>query len=151
MRIVLAVVEDRQSEHLRVFDRAVHELVGLDAEAVVGEGDDARLLERAVWGELLALHADGDAAGGIDVDRGGGRDGFDQRDGAGVVHDGRGVGHAHDGSESAGGGGLRTGEDGFLVRLAGLAEMHMDVHEAGAHDEARGVDDLRGLFLRGGE
>ena len=37
--IVLTVVENGEIEHLRVLDRAVHELVRLDAKSVVGEGD----------------------------------------------------------------------------------------------------------------
>ena len=69
-RGVLAVVHDRQVEHLRVFAGAAHELVALHAVAVVGDGDDAGALERADGRERLALHADGDAAGGIDVDDG---------------------------------------------------------------------------------
>ena len=63
----------------------------------------------------------------------------------------RGVGHAHDGGEAARGGGVRAGGDGFLVRLAGLAEVDVDVDEAGAGDEAAGVDLLRAFFRRGGE
>ena len=150
-RLVLTVVEHGEVEHLRVFDGAAHELVGLHAEAVVGERDDASFLERAVRGELLALHADGDAAGRVNAHGRGGTGGLDELDGAGVVGDGRGVGHAHHGGETAGGGGLRTGEDGLLVRLAGLAEMDVDVDEAGADDEAAGVDHARLFLLRASE
>jgi hypothetical protein len=149
---VLAVIHDGQVEHLGVFDGAAHEFVVLDAVAVVGDGDDAGAFERADGGEGLALHADGDAAGGENFHDGVAANGVvDVLDGAGVVGDGRRVGHAHDGGEPAGGGGAGAGGDGFLMRLAGLAEVDVDVDEAGAGDEAGGVDFLRGLFLRGGE
>ena len=141
-----------QVEHLRVLDGAAHELVVLHAMAVVGDGDDAGALERAGGRELLALLPDGDAAGRIDVDDGAAFDGVvDVLDGAGVVGDRAGVRHADDGGESAGGGGPRAGLDGLLVRLAGLAQVHVDVDQAGAGDEAAGVDLLRRLLLRGGE
>ena len=100
-------------------------------------------------GELLAFHPDGDAAGGINANGGLGGGGVDQLDSAGVVGGRRGVGHAHDRGEPAGGGGLRAGEDVFLVRLAGLAEMDMDIDQAGA-DHETGRIDLAGLFLLGG-
>ena len=66
-RVVLAMVEREQVEHPRVVERAAHDLVVLHAMAVVGDRDHARLDERADGRELLAFHADGDAAGGEDV------------------------------------------------------------------------------------
>src|SRR5690606_7415432 len=102
--VVLAVVHEREVEHLGVFAGAAHEFVGLHAVAVVGDGDDAGAFERADGGEGLALHADGDAAGLVDLDAGGAGDGvLDELDGAGAVGDGRGVGHADHGGEAAGG------------------------------------------------
>ena len=53
--------------------------------------------------------------------------------------------------KTTGGGGAGTGFDGFLVRLAGFAEMHMDIDETGAGDEAGGVDFFHLLFIGGGE
>jgi hypothetical protein len=46
---------------------------------------------------------------------------------------------------------LGAGEDVLLVRLAGLAEMDVDVDQARAHDEALCVDDFGGFLLRCGE
>ena len=103
-------------------------------------------------GEGLTLHADGNAAGGEDFDNGVTADGVvDELDGAGVVGDGGRVGHAHDGGEAAGGGGAGAGANGLLVRLAGFAEVDVDIDEAGAGDEPVGVDFFRAFFLRGGE
>ena len=151
-RGVLTVIHDREVEHRRVFARATHEFVGLDAIAVVGNGDDAHAFERADGCEGLTLHAHGDAAGGEDFDDGVTADSVvDELDGAGVVGDGGRVGHAHDGGEAAGGGGARAGADGLLVRLAGFAEVDVDIDEAGAGDEPVGVDFFRAFFLRGGE
>jgi hypothetical protein len=53
---------------------------------------------------------------------------------------GLGVGHGHHGGEAAPGGGAAAGLDGLLRLKAGLAEVHVDVHQAGAHDAAGGVD-----------
>ncbi len=136
-RRVLAVVHQRQVEHLRILAGAPHELVALDALAVVGDRHDPGALQRAGGRERLALQTDGDAAGRQHLDHGVAPDGVvDVLDRAGVVGDGRGVRHAHDGGEAAGGRGPGAGRDRLLVRLAGLPEMDMDIDEPGAGDEA---------------
>ena len=66
----------------------------------------------------------------------------------GVVVDGLGVGHAHDRTETAAGGGLQAGVDVFLVFEAGLAQVDVGVHHAGHEDQAAGVHDLA-AFGRG--
>ncbi len=143
---VLTMVENGQVEHLGVFDGPAHDLVAFNAEAVVRNGDDPGLLQRAVRRELLALHADGDAAGGIDMHRNRARGVVDQLNGASVVGRRGRVGHADDRREAAGGGSHRAGKNGFLVGLAGFAEMHVNIHEARADDEAGRVNH-RGLLL----
>ena len=45
-RDVLAMIQHRQVEHLRVLERAAHHLVVLHAMTVVGDGHDPRLFER---------------------------------------------------------------------------------------------------------
>ncbi len=65
--VVLAMVHDDEAEHARVFQRAAHDLVVLDAMAVVGERDDAGLCKRADRREFLAGEAFGDRAGGEDI------------------------------------------------------------------------------------
>ncbi len=71
----------------------------------IGEGDDAGALERAGGrASCSPFWPDGDAAGGINAHDGVAGGGvLDELDGADVVHDGRGVGHADDGGETAGG------------------------------------------------
>ena len=148
--VILAMVHEREVEHLGVFAGAAHELVGLDAVAVVGDGDDAGAFERADGSEGLALHAHGDATGRVNVDTGGACGGvLDELDGAGAVGHWGGVGHADHAGEAAGGGGAGAGLDSFLMRLAGLAEVNMNIHQAGGGDEAGGVD-AAGLFWVGG-
>ena len=51
------MIENRHANHPRVFDRAAHKLVVLDATAVVRDGDNAGLFERTDWGQLFAHQA----------------------------------------------------------------------------------------------
>ena len=52
-----------------------------------------------------------------------------------VVVDRIGVRHARDGGEAAGDGRRRAGRDRLLVLLPGLAQVHVDVDEAGRDDD----------------
>jgi hypothetical protein len=149
--VVLAMVEGEEVEHAGVIERAAHDLVVLDAMAVVGERDHAGLVERADGRELLALHADGDAAGGEDVDAGR----FEralahERDGVRAVRGRVGVGHGQDAGEAARRRRARAGGDGFLLAAARFAQVDVHVDEAGRDDEALRVDDGHGGILRRG-
>ena len=62
-----------------------------------------------------------------------------------VVVDGVGVGHRADGGEAARDGRGRARRDGLLVLLPRLAQVCVQVYEAGRDDEASGVEDLRAL------
>ena len=53
-----------------------------------------------------------------------------------VVDDGLRVGHAAHRREAAVGRGARAGGDVLLLLVAGLAQMHVHVHQAGHHDLA---------------
>ena len=61
------------------------------------------------------------------------------------------VRHAHHGGEATGGGGTAAGRDGFLVGLAGFAEVNVDIDQAWAGDKAAGVDLARPLAGGGRE
>src|SRR5439155_11466166 len=65
-------------------------------------------------------------------------------DGTGVV-DGLRVRHAADGGEAAGRRGAGAGLHGLLVLVAGLAEVDVNVDQAGTHDLAGRVEDLGAL------
>ena len=45
--VILAVIENREAHHAGVFDGAAHQLVILDATAIIGDRDDTGLRERA--------------------------------------------------------------------------------------------------------
>ncbi len=98
-------------------------------------------MHRAELGELLALQADGDGADRLHVAVAGGlTEPPDLLDHAGGVGHREGVGHRVDGGETAPGRGLGTGEDRLGVLAAGLAQVGVQVHQAGQHDQAVGVD-----------
>ena len=61
---------------------------------------------------------------------------------SGVSFTGDGVGHRADGGESAGSGGGGAGGDGFLVALAGLAQVNVNIDQTRSDDEAFRVDDV---------
>src|SRR5438034_141986 len=54
-----------------------------------------------------------------------------------------GVGHATNGCESSGCGRSCSGGDGFFVFLSRLAQVDVDIDQAGRHDEAGGIKDFR--------
>ena len=58
-----------------------------------------------------------------------------------------GVRHFEHGRHAAHHGAARSGFKIFLMRLAGLAEMHLRVHHAGQDVQALAVDRLAGLSL----
>src|SRR5699024_11490896 len=56
-----------------------------------------------------------------------------------------GVGHRVHGGETAAGGGAGAGLDSLGLLAAGLAQVGVEVHEAGQDDAPVGLDDLRAL------
>ena len=123
-----------------------HDVVFENRAAIVSDGDGASGFERGevvsaspfdprVAAAMGKTRTDAPAFGGLHPARELRR-----------VIDGSRVGHGGDGGESAGGGGRGAGGDGFFVGLAGLAEMNVNVDEAGRDDQARGVEDFRAVF-----
>ena len=120
-----------------VFERAAHQQRRRHRPPVVGKGDAAGGLLLAELGELLALRADRHGADRIDArELRLGRLLQDELRDPGVVVHRIGVRHAGDGGEAAGHGGCRAGGDRLLVLLPGLAQVHVDVDEAGRDDPA---------------
>lgn len=111
--------------------------------AVIGEGHAAVLDHIAHLGDDLALEALRHGTGGVHaaVALGGG-DGLDVLDHDAVVGHGLGVGHgAHAGEATVrGSGGL--GLDVALGLKAGLAQMHVHVHQTGDEIPAGKIDDF---------
>ena len=101
-------------------------------------------MHQAELGELLAAEPAGDRADGLHVDEAGrAAEVVHPLGGLGGVGDRAGVGHGQHGGEAADGGGLRAGEDRLGVLAAGLAQVGVQVDEAGQRDEPVGVDDAR--------
>jgi len=109
----------------------------------------AALVAAAENGHAFSRPALGDAADRRDV---GGSDfprtGQDVVDLLGRIQRRIGVGHAGDEREAAGRGGGRTAGDVLLVRLARVAEVDVNVHQAGTDDATGAVDFVRTLRLR---
>ena len=140
---LLGVLGDDAVERLHVLQRAAHDHRVVDALAVVGEDPDAGggVVHRAQLGELLALQADGDGADRLHVAVAGlPAEPPDLLDDAGGVGDREGVGHGVDGGVAAEGGGAGAGEDGLGVLAAGLAQVGVEVDQAGQQDLPVGVD-----------
>ncbi len=150
---LLGVLGDDAVEGLHVLQRAAHDDRVVHALAVVGEDPDVRrgLVHRAELGELLALQADGDGADRLHVAVAGGlAEPPDLLDHARGVRDGEGVGHRVDGGEAAPGRRLGAGQHGLGVLAAGLAQVGVQVHQAGQDDQAVGVDVDVGLDVEAG-
>ena len=118
----------------------------LHAAAVVGVGAHARLVEVADLGQALAGLTLGDGTDGMDAGKpGGGSLGKLVDDNGGVVAHGLGVGHGAHIGVAALGSRAATALDGLLVLKAGVAEMHVDVHETGDDVLSGRINDLAAL------
>ena len=148
-RLVLAVIHHGQVEAARVLHRAAHHARRRDGPPVVRDGDDAGALHLAHLGQLLALRPLRDRADGEDVGEPGGLRLLDDETGhRRVVVDGVGVRHRADARAAARDGRRRARRDRLLVLLPRLAQVRVQVDEAGRDDEARSVEDLRALGPR---
>ena len=133
------------SKRLDVLQRAAHQRRVGDAVPVVGEDPHAGggVGHGAELGQPLALQADGHRADRDDVDQAGLlAQPPDLLDDAGGVGDRVGVGHGVHGGEPAQRGGPAAGLDGLGVLPAGLAQVGVQVDQAGQRDQPGGVDHL---------
>ena len=143
---LLRVLRDHAVERLDVLERPAHQQRVGDAEAVVGEDPDpgGGVGHRAELGELLAVQADGDRADRADVDVPGLlAEPPDLLDDAGRVGDRLGVGHRVHRRVAAERGGAGAGLHGLRVLAARLAQVRVQVDEAGQRDQAGRVEDGR--------
>ena len=114
------MVEGQKLEHAGVLERAAHQLVVLDAMAVVGERDDAGPGHRADGRELLALDALVMQPVVKTLTQASRSRAFPhQRDGVRAVRGRGGVRHADHAGEAARRRRARAGGDGLLRRLPG--------------------------------
>ena len=137
---ILGVLGDDAVERLHVLQRPAHDERIPDAEAVVAEDAHAgaRVGHRAQLGEALALLPDRDRADRLHRDEAGR---LAERelllDDTGGVGDRRGVRHREDGRVAARRGGARAGQHRLGCLVAGLAQVRVQIDEAGQGDRGR--------------
>ena len=134
----------RRILHGLAIDLGVH-----DTLAILGHGDHPRRLHAGIIRSLLAQLTFGHGADLMDLDTADRRSLIlHQADHLRAVRHGLGVGHGKDRGKAATGRGRHTGLHGFLLRLSGLAQMHVQIDQTGHHETIRGVDDLSALRFR---
>ena len=148
-REVLGMHHDGQVEVPGIFERSAHHSGRHDRPAVVGDADATRFLQLGHVGKLLAERAAGDRSGGQDAGqpRLPGTRLDEPRDGSAVANGPR-VRHGDERGDAARDGGLGPCRDGLLPFLARLAEVDVEVHEAGQDEQAAAIDHLVRLALR---
>ena len=116
--------------------------------AVVGERHGTTGHKLAKTRQFLALAALAHRAHGIDIGLASALALEHDKLGRGLAVDGGNrVGHAGHRGHSARQGGRGTRGDGFILLVAGLAQVDVNVDQAGADDQSAGVDDNLGLFV----
>ena len=139
-RVVLAVLGQRDAEARGVLEGAAHEPRVLHAGAVVGEEAHAERRHLRHRRQLLAGAADGDGTGDVDVAQRGGAELQHLAHDGGAVDRRLGVRHGDDRGVAAERGGPRAGLDRLGLLAARLAQVGVQVDEAGADDAPAGVE-----------
>ena len=142
---LLGVLGDDAVERLDVLERATHQHGVVDALAVVAEHPHlgGRVRHGAQLGQPLAAEPDRHRADGAHVDQAGHlAQAPDLLDDARGVGDGGGVGHGVHARVAAERGRREPGQHGLGVLATGLAQVGVQVDEAGQGDEPVGVDDV---------
>src|SRR5262245_16155651 len=97
--------------------------------AFIGASNDSLITPRSDWRELLAGSSLGQTTRQFDPDGRLGRTFLDERHGSRIVDSRDCVRHANDRGEPAAGGTSSAGQDIFLLGLARLPEMHVQINE----------------------
>ncbi len=137
---VLAVLGQDEPEPLGVVEGAAHERAVLDPGAVVGEERDAERSQLAERRQRVTGPADGDSAGDGDLGGGGPAQVEDLADHPGRVDRRLGIGHRHDGRVATERGGAGAGLDRLGLLAPGLAQVRVQVDQAGPDEAAAGVE-----------
>ena len=139
---IFRVLNHRKIDFGRQAQRFAHHCVAENGLAVVGDGHRARALQTAKVRQhrpFAGMSGGGDRK---DVDHGAALRPLQPGDPFRRIDNGLRVGHAADGSESSGSSGGGAGGDGFLVTLPGLAQVNMQIDEAGSDDQPARVEFL---------
>ena len=146
---VLTVLRHRDPERARILERTPHDLGGDDRVPIIADRHGAGVHHLTELRELLALLPQRGGPDGVDAGRAGVRPLLhDEPDGRLVVGHRVGVGHRAHRCEATRR--SRPGSRRHRLRILAprLAQMDVDVHEAGRHDLALAVDDLRPVGRR---
>ena len=144
--LVLAVAHEDLAEHLAVVHAATEHARALHAATVIGEGDGAVGDHIAHLGHGLALKTAGHGARRIDAAVADlGSTGLDELHDGAVIGDGIGVGHGAHAGKAALGSCAGTALDVLFDLVAGLAQMHVHIHQTGDEVLAGKVADLGSL------
>ena len=146
--LVLTVAHNNLVERLRVIHDTTHHAGTLNPTAVIGESNGAMGCHVTDFRKRLALKPLGAGTGRVHMAVAG-IGGLIQNivDGCTIIGGRRGVGHGANARETAVGSCSRACFDSFLVLLTGVAQMHVDVHQARNRDAPGAVEDL-GAFAR---
>ena len=136
-RVFGVLGDDGAGQRMGVLERAPHDAGVGDTSTVVGEDADTEGVELPHRRELPAATTLGDAARRHHVARRLAACGEHGRDDGGVVERRLRVRHGDDGGEASESGGAGAGFDRLRLFVAGLAQVGVQVDEAG-HDEAPG-------------
>ena len=147
---VLAVLgqDDGLAQAAGVLHGPAHETSVRDARPVIGEEAHPELGHLAERRELLARPSHRDGAGRVDVARRGAPELQHLAHDAGMIDRRDGVGHGEDARVAAEGGRPGAGLDGLGLLLARLAEVAVEVDQAGAHDAPGRVEGAIGAERR---
>ena len=137
----LAVLGQRDAEAVGVLERPPHQQRILHAVAVVGEDLDADCREFAEWSQVLPGPTDRDRTGRQHLaETGAFALAANEIDHLDAVLGGIGVRHGDHRGEAAECGSAAAGLDRLGLLTTRLAQMHVQVDEAGRDDQPAGVD-----------
>ncbi len=138
------MIDHRNLERARVFERRAHELRGHHRLAIVAHADCAGVHHLAELRERLTALAYGDGTDGIHPGSTRAQTlSHDEADRRRVVDDWIRIGHRADGGEASCGRRTCAARDRFNVGASRLAQMTVHVDESRRHDQSCAIDCLR--------
>ncbi len=136
------MLHDREIQFSAQDQRLAHDAVVENGLAVVGDRDGSGGLQRAEIGERGALAAAGRGRNGKHIDDGAALGLTQPLDPLDRIDNRNRIRHGADGSKSARSRSRGAGRNRLFVRLARLAQVHMQIDEAGRNDESAGIEFL---------
>jgi len=146
---LLAVLHQDRVQHFRILKRLAHHRCIGDANTIIRKGHGAALLHQRQLGQFHSFATLGDSADRIDIGQPHPlRLAQDKFNLPLIIQRRLGIGHAADAGESARNGRGRPGGDVFLLFVARLAKVHVNVDQTRRDQAIGGVDHPIGLVPR---